>query len=174
MDSRYHFITEIELDVAPDRVWETLADSVGWTSWWRWLERVEVIEEGDDDGMGRRVRHRVVTPFRYRLGYEGVVTRAVRPTLLEMKARGDLVGSAQFRLSPTDTDGSEISFHWLVSPAKWWMRLLDPLARPVFVWSHHVLMNNFAHGLARATGSGRVEVSNRALRLADHGFLDPR
>lgn len=171
MTTRYHFITTIELTSSIDEVWETLARSESWIDWWRWLKEVEVLNEGDSEGVGRRVRHTVSSPLRYRLTYVGFVTRVAERELSRFEAEGDLEGRGQFRIEATEEGTTLITFDWLVETPKEWMNLVAPLARPVFVWNHHRLMQDFAADLADATGGQLVDVSNQSLDPDDEGFF---
>jgi hypothetical protein len=52
----------MELAEPRSAVWDALAHPEAWPSWWRAVERVEVIEPGDPDGVGacRRLTWRVM------------------------------------------------------------------------------------------------------------------
>jgi hypothetical protein len=171
MATRYHFITQIELSSSGDTVWETLARSEEWAEWWRWLRAVEVLNDGDSEGVGRRVRHKVSSPLRYRLTYVGFVTQVAERTLSRFEAEGDLEGRGQFRLETTDAGTTLITFDWLVETPKAWMNFLAPLARPIFVWNHHRLMEAFAEDLASTTGGRLLRVTNESLDPDDEGFF---
>ena len=171
MATRYHFITRIELTATPSRIWEVLARSEEWIGWWRWLKEVEVLNEGNDKGIGRRVRHEVSSPLGYRLGYIGLITRAAEPVMSRFEAEGDLEGRGQFAIEKTDRDSTLIVFHWLVETPKTWMNLLAPVARPIFVWNHHRLMSDFARDLAEACSAELLDVENESLDPADEGFF---
>lgn len=169
--TRYHFTTRIELTSSPDQVWETLARSEEWIDWWRWLRSVEVLNEGNTQGIGHRVRHEVASPLGYRLRYIGLITRAVEPVMSRFEAEGDLEGRGQFEIEETDRDSTLITFHWLVETPKTWMNLLAPVARPIFVWNHHRLMRDFARDLAAACSAKLVDVHNESLDADDEGFF---
>lgn len=168
---RYHFITTIELSAERSEIWQTLARSEDWIDWWRWLREVEVLNEGNQDGVGHRVRHRVSSPLGYRLTYVGLVTRAVEPVMSRFEAEGDLEGWGQFALEATGTGSTMLRFHWLVETPKRWMNLLAPIARRVFIWNHHKLMEDFARDLARATSGELVGVTNESLAPDEDQFF---
>lgn len=172
MKTRYHFSTHIELSTPPDVVWETLAASEEWADWWRWLRQVEVIEEGRQDGVGRRVRHVVSSPLRYRLTYVGVITRAMEPVMSRFEAEGDLEGRGQFSLETTESGTTVLTLQWLVETPKTWMNLLGSVGRPIFAWSHHRLMEDFGEDLARATSGELHGVENLSLDPDDEGFFE--
>ncbi len=159
MSTRYHFVTEIRLTATPGEVWGALEKSEDWPDWWRWLVHAEVLEEGDEQGLGRRVRNRVSTPLGYRLTYDGTATRLVEPSLLEFIATGDLAGTGQLRIVGKAAE-TDITFHWMVATTRRWMNLLVPIARPLFAWNHNRLMIDFARGLAATTHSELISVTN--------------
>lgn len=108
--TRSHLATDIRLGTNPERVWEALTRSDSSPSWWRWLREVEVIDEGDERGVGARFRHQVGNPLLYRVSYEGEVTRAVEPSLAEFEASGDFAETGQFRLRPNENGGTDLAF----------------------------------------------------------------
>lgn len=172
MANRYHLVTDIRLSANPERVWEALTRSESSPSWWRWLRHVDVIDEGDERGVGARFRHKVATPLLYGVSYEGEVTRVVEPYLAEFEASGDFVGTGQFRLRPTEDGGTDFTFTWLVATPKRWMSLLGWVARPIFVWNHHRLMSDFARDLAGAIDAEVVHVRHRTVSRGHPGFYE--
>jgi uncharacterized protein YndB with AHSA1/START domain len=168
--TRYHLVTDIRVSTKPERVWEALTRSDSSPSWWRWLRNVEVMDEGDERGVGARFRHRVGTPLLYGVSYEGEVTRVVEPSLAEFKVSGDFVGTGQFRLRPNEDGGTDLTFTWLVATPKPWMSLLGWVARPVFVWNHHRLMSDFGKDLAATTAADLLQVRHRVVSRRDPGF----
>jgi len=73
------------------------------------------------------------------------------PLLLEGIASGELEGRGLWQLS---NEGSEtiVRYDWNVQTAKQWMKLLAPIARPVFKWNHDVVMSWGAKGLGKRLG----------------------
>lgn len=170
MATSYHFITMFELATRPRHVWETLARSEDWVDWWRWLKKAEVLDQGDALGIGHVVRHQVSSPLRYRLSYVGMVTHAEEPVMSRFQADGDLDGIGQFGLEDTQSGTTLITFHWLVETPKAWMNLLAPLARPLFVWNHHRLMEDFARDLAGVMSADLIRVQNESVDPMDDRF----
>ncbi len=86
------------------------------------------------------------------------------------QAEGDLEGIGQFALEETERDSTLITFHWLVETPKIWMNVLAPLARPLFVWNHHRLMDDFARDLANAMSAELIGVRNESVDRRDDRF----
>jgi hypothetical protein len=72
------------------------------------------------------------------------------PVLIEGRADDELAGS-QF--------GTHVRYDWIVELTKPGMRLVAPIARPLFVRNHNVIMDrgsqDLERRLARATASAR-------------------
>lgn len=170
MINRYHLATDIRLNAGPERVWEALTRSDSSPSWWRWLREVEVIDDGDERGVGARFYHQVGTPLLYGVSYVGEVTRVVEPFLAEFEASGDFVGTGQFCLRPTEGGGTDLTFTWIVETPKRWMSLLGWVARPVLIWNHHRLMSDFAEDLADTAGTEVLDVCHHVVGPGEQGF----
>jgi hypothetical protein len=67
-----------------------------WPSWWRAVEKVERLADGDDNGVGalRRITWRTALP--YRLSFSMRVTRVEPMTLIEGRAEGELAGLGRY------------------------------------------------------------------------------
>jgi hypothetical protein len=144
----FHLTTQWELAAAPVVVWDALAKPQDWPAWWRAVERVELIEPGDADGVGayRRLTWRTALP--YRIAFNMRTVRVEKPVLIEGRADGELAGTGRWTLAPAGT-GTQVRYDWIVEVTKPWMRLIAPLARPVFAWNHNVVMEWGRRGLQR-------------------------
>lgn len=155
-----HFSFETVWDVAApvEAVWEAIHRSEEWPQWWRGLEAVQELEPGDHGGVGnvRRYLWRGVLP--YRIAFTIRVVRVERPYHLEGVARGDVCGTGRWRLAPYG-DGTRVVYRWRVGLRRAWMRGLYPVAAPLFAWSHGVVMDRGARGLARRLGRSVVPVA---------------
>jgi len=171
--ARYHFVTEFEVSADRDTVWEALSDPSDWPSWWRWLKRVDVLDEGGQDRLGARHRYAFGTALPYTISFETVVTKVQRPALLDAQASGELQGSGLWQLADTAAGGTAVTYTWLVETTKRWMNLLAPIGRPAFSWNHDVLMKDFAKGVARITNSELRSVRNSTVRPGSANFFVP-
>lgn len=172
MSVPYHLVTHALIGAPPPVVWECLSDVQTWPSWWRWLREVELVEEGDEDGVGAVFRQSIVSPLLYGFTWYARLDRVVKPSLIELDSWGALEGRGRFLLVPEGPGMTHFSFTWLVTTAKRWMNVLAPVARPAFVWSHDRLMDDFARGLARVAGAPLHGVSHEALRPGAAGFFE--
>jgi len=167
--ARYHFVTDVEVAVAPDQVWGVLADPTTWPAWWRELRRAELLAPGGEGGVGRRYRLEFRTALPYTIGFESETTRMSRPTVWEARIAGDLEGTGLYEV--TSLDGrSRVRHTWLVGTTKPWMNALAPVARPAFAWNHGVLMRHFAVGLAGRLGVPLLSSGVRQVKPGEPGF----
>ncbi|MDQ2699726.1 MAG: hypothetical protein M3Y23_00170, partial [Actinomycetota bacterium] len=122
--------------------------------WWPALESVEETERGAPDGIGQRARSSWRGPVGYSIEFEIETVQRDYLKCLKGKATGDLSGSGTWHIDPiadlgdTRRTWTKIVYEWHVVATSRWMQLLNPVARPVFVFSHDHVMKNGAEGLA--------------------------
>jgi hypothetical protein len=137
--AEYAFLTRWSFNAPIERVWEKIADAERWPTWWKSVRRVDVIEPGSDDGVGRVLR----MTWRTRLLYSFTFTIRSKvvdpPHYLEADADGDLVGRGVWRLRQVG-EITDIRFDWEVRTSKWWMNMIAPFARFLFAWNHAGVM----------------------------------
>jgi uncharacterized protein YndB with AHSA1/START domain len=147
----YRFLTTWLLEAERERVWDAIYESEAWPSWWRGVERVVVLEPGDDNGVGQLGRYTWRSKLPYELEFEMRTARVERPCLLEGQASGELAGTGRWRLF--EQDGvTAVTYEWNVATTRPWMNLLAPIARPIFEWNHDWVMGNGATGIATLLG----------------------
>ena len=146
--ARYEFLTTWCLEAPIERVWEVLRASSQWPQWWKGVERVEVLEPGDDDGVGELARYTWKSRLPYELSFDMRTTQVERPWFAEGKATGELSGEGRWRLYEA-RGTTAVTYEWVVETTERWMNLLAPLARPAFAWNHDVVMRQGGEGLAR-------------------------
>jgi hypothetical protein len=147
----YEFLTTWCLDAAIERVFEALDDAARWPEWWRGVKRADLLEQGDEDGVGRLWGYTWRSRLPYDLSFTSRVTRVERPYLLEGRADGELIGVGRWRLY--EGRGTAAVYEWNVHTARAWMNAAAPVARPLFAWNHDAVMRQGAEGLARLLGA---------------------
>ena len=110
------------------------------------MDRVDELERGAADGVGRRQHLLFRTRLPYKVGFEVRATRVQPPLTLEADATGELEGTGRWMLTPDD-GGTLVRYNWDVRTTRWWMNLLAPVARPAFRWNHDELMREGARAL---------------------------
>ena len=146
----YRFLTTWVLDAPAEDVWDALHAVEKWPEWWKGVEVVEKLAAGDDRGIGSVYRHRWRSRLPYTVGFDIRTTRVERPRVLEGEATGELEGIGRWRLY--EGEGTAVTYEWRVRTTPAWMNALAPVGRPVFVWSHNVVMRWGGEGLAHLLG----------------------
>jgi len=147
----YEFVTVWLVKAPRERIWNEIYRSDEWPAWWKGVESVVEVRDGDEKGVGSVRRYTWKSKLPYRLSFDMQTIRIEPPLLLEGVAMGELQGRGLWQLSG---EGSEtiVRYDWKVETTKRWMNLLSPIARPLFEWNHNVVMNWGAEGLGKRLG----------------------
>ena len=144
------YVSVVEFAVARERLREALLTPEAWASSWDHVRSLECLEPGSQDGAGRRYRTTVRAVLPYTLTWEMRLTDAVSDRL-RWVADGDLDGVATLELCER-ADRTVVHASWSVRPTPRWMRVLWPVARPLFVRNHDEVMRRGAAHLADHLG----------------------
>src|SRR5215212_6945407 len=101
----YRFVTTWVIDAPVEQVFAAIDDSARWPQWWKGVRRADLLEDGDDRGVGRLWRYEWRSFLPYSLTFDARVTRVERPWLLEANAHGELIGVGRWRFF--EAGGSE-------------------------------------------------------------------
>lgn len=137
---RYRFRAVWRVPAPSGDVLDALHELDAWTRWWPEIRESHRIDE--DRAV---VRVRSALPYDLHLL---LVRRVDTPTVLEASIHGDLRGFARFRLRPDGPAATRLLFEQEVEAGKPLMRVLAPVARPLFRWNHEAMMRSGARGLA--------------------------
>jgi uncharacterized protein YndB with AHSA1/START domain len=149
--AEYQFLTTWCIDAPIEAVFDVLNDSPGYPRWWKGVVGVEVLEAGDEIGVGELDHFTWRSVLPYSLGFDLRVTRVKRPYLIEGYASGELEGVGTWRLY--EGAGVAVVYDWRVRTTKRWMNLFGPPARRAFSWNHDVVMRQGGKGLAAELGA---------------------
>jgi len=151
----YTFVTNWSFNAPVEQVWHEIIHPLQWPQWWRGVEQVEQLEPGGVDGLGSLHRSVWKSVLPYRLRFDSRAMRVERYRIYEIQAMGQLEGAGLWSFSQTG-DITQVRYDWNVTANKLWMRVLAPIARPIFRWNHDVIMRWGEEGLAkRLAGGGR-------------------
>jgi len=148
----YEFVTNWQFKASQEKVWSLIFAPERWPDWWRGVEKVEKLQDGDANHIGAVHRYTWKSKLPYRLIFEMETTRVEPYTLIEGRAIGELQGRGRWQLSSKSNDGDGITrvrYDWKVETTKDWMNLIAPIARPVFSWNHNVIMDWGEAGLRK-------------------------
>lgn len=162
--AQYRFVTEWHADASRLRVWNALLDVRAWPAWWKGFRAVEVLDAGQESGVGMRLRQRWRGLLPYTLTIDLEIDRIERGRLLEGRMSGDLDGRATWTMDERDGE-TRIRFVMAFRPGRRWMRLPLPFAGWVLARTYDTIMRQGGEGLDLLLGSG-VEDRIAGVRLA--------
>jgi len=139
------------LDAPVERVWDALIAVDDWPRWWRYVQAVVTLAEGDRQGLGSLRRYTWSSRLPYRLSFDMRTTALKRPERMEGVAAGDLKGTGRWALRALG-NASCVRYEWTVSVEKRWMTLLSPLLAPLYEWNHNQVMNEGGRCIPRHLG----------------------
>jgi len=147
----YEFVTIWRIQAPQQKVFDLIFHSDQWPNWWRGVEKVEKIKDGDANHVGAIYRYTWKSKLPYRLVFEMETTRVMPPSIIEGRAIGELHGIGLWTI--TQKNGiTTARYDWKVETTKPWMNFLAPVARPFFSWNHDVVMGWGGMGLASQLG----------------------
>jgi hypothetical protein len=145
--ARYTFRTVFVLAAAPSEVTAAVLAPEPWLAGLGHVRELDRLAAGQAE-RGPRYRVRVaagVPPYRLRFELEAV--RVVPGRHLDWRATGDLEGEGSWRLAASE-HGTEVVSTARLHTTRWWMNLLAPVARPLFVRNHDLVMRAGVDALA--------------------------
>ncbi len=144
----YAFVTIWQFKAPQQQVWDLIFHCEDWPKWWRGVEKVEKLKDGDDRHVGAVHRYTWKSKLPYRLIFEMETTRVEPINVIEGRAIGELQGTGCWQLS-NDGALTTARYDWKVQTTKAWMNLVAPIARPLFSWNHDVVMGWGEDGLRK-------------------------
>lgn len=159
LNNRYRFVTHWRVEGSIEEVYHLINEPAGFVRWWPavWL-RVEVLDPGDSDGIGKVVRYLSKDWLPYLLRWTSRTVEKEFPNRIVLKATGDFEGEGiwSFRADGPNVD---VEYNWTIEPQKPLLRYLSFLLRPVFTLNHRWAM-------ARGEESLRLELARRHARIS--------
>jgi uncharacterized protein YndB with AHSA1/START domain len=144
MAKEYVFVDEWEVDAPQEAVFETLADARTYPEWWK---PVYIETECDcEPALGCTSVARFKGKLPYTLKTDSEIVAFNPPNSFAVRVVGDLSGSGVWTLSPRDGK-VRIRFDWTVFADRPLLRVLTPIARPIFRWNHNWSVERAREGL---------------------------
>ena len=152
--NEYHFITYWRMRSTREEIFEVLSNAADLARWWPsvYLD-VQVLEPGDEQGIGRVVGLYTKGWLPYTLRWQFRVTEVSYPTGFALDAWGDFVGRGVWSFSQ-DGDWVNITYDWSIVADKPLLRRFSFLFKPVFSANHRWAM-------AKGEESLRLELARR-------------
>jgi hypothetical protein len=150
----YRFVSEWSALGTVHEVSDVLSDARELPRWWpsTYLE-ADVLEEGDERGVGKRVRLHTKGWLPYTLRWEFEVTESRNPHGFSIAASGDLTGEGTWTFDQSGA-WTKVVYDWRVRADKPLLAVLSPVLRPLFEANHRWAM-------ARGEESLELELARR-------------
>jgi uncharacterized protein YndB with AHSA1/START domain len=133
--AHYEFVDHWYIKAPIDVVYRHVSDASTYPQWWPVYPQVDILQRGDDSGVGGRARLVVKSALSYQLTLEVETVTATPPTYLKTIARGQLEGTGIWQFE--ETGGvTHALFTWIVDSHHPLLNLVEPIAKPLFRWSH--------------------------------------
>ncbi|HEX8186689.1 MAG TPA: SRPBCC family protein [Blastocatellia bacterium] len=162
----YHFITCWRVEGTINEVADILKDAEGLPRWWPsvYLD-VRVLEQGDENGIGKVVSLHTKGWLPYTLRWQFRVTESRYPNGFSLDAWGDFTGRGIWAL---EQDGSRVNvtYDWKISANKPLLSALSFLLKPIFSANHKWAM-------ARGEESLKLEIARRRARTPEEAARLP-
>jgi len=176
--AEYHLLTIWRIEAPLEEVYATIRNSPHWPDWWPGMQKVEEVVAGDANGINSVLRYFWQGRFPYRMVFEVRVTRIEQRVAIEGAVQGDLEGVGRWHFI---NDGAVcvVRYEWHARSTRWWMNLIAPFTRSMFVRNHGALMRQGAEGLARRLDAPLVSqesidlMAETAPSKTAHGRIDP-
>ena len=84
----YDFVTIWKLEAPQAKVWDLVFNSERWPTWWRGVEKVEKLKDGDVNNVGALLRYTWKSKLPYRLVFDMETTRVVPQSTIEGPSGG--------------------------------------------------------------------------------------
>ena len=146
--AEYRLLTIWRIEAPLEAVYAAIHNSPRWPDWWPGMQKVEEVAAGDAHGINSILRYFWQGRLPYRMVFEVRATRIEKQVAIEGSVRGDLEGVGRWHFIDEGAV-SIVRYEWHVRSTRWWMNLIAPFARSMFIRNHGILMRQGAEGLAR-------------------------
>jgi hypothetical protein len=150
----YRFVTEWDLVGTAREVADVLADPLELPRWWPSVYlAVAELHPGGEGGVGRRVLLLTKGWLPYTLSWSFKVVASRYPYGFTLEAEGDFEGGGVWSIEERGA-WVHVTYEWQIEAKRPLLRLLSPVARPVFAANHRWAMR-------RGEESLKLEVTRR-------------
>jgi Polyketide cyclase / dehydrase and lipid transport len=155
--AKYAFTSIWKIKASREEVYNILEDVGTLTKWWPsvYLD-VNILEKGDENGIGKKVKLHTKGWLPYTLKWDFEVINVKFPTGFSLKAIGDFIGSGEWKFTTLDHLTTEVRYDWNIEVTKPFLKFFTPVLRPVFAANHRWAM-------AKGEESLRQEVLRRRI-----------
>ena len=163
----YHFITHWRVEGSINEVADILKDAEALPRWWPsvYLD-VKVLEQGDENGIGKVVSLYTKGWLPYTLRWQFRVTESHYPYGFSLEAWGDFNGRGIWTLEQ-DGGAVKVTYDWKLRADKPLLSALSFLFKPIFSANHRWAMQ-------RGEESLRIELARRHARTPEDAARIPQ
>jgi uncharacterized protein YndB with AHSA1/START domain len=157
--AEYRLLTIWRIEAPLEKVYAAIQNSLHWPQWWPGAKKVEQTAAGDADGINNTRNYAWQGELPYQVRFTMRATRVERLVAIEAAAYGDLEGTGRWHFSRQGAV-SIVRYEWHVRSTLAWMNLIAPLARPLFIRNHMLVMEQGGEGLARRLSAPLLSQEN--------------
>jgi hypothetical protein len=168
-DNQVHFIDHWHVEAAVEEVYDIMLFSI-MSEWWPSVfVKYEVLDPGDEKGVGRRIKSFSKARLPYSLQWISTITQADAPRHYRQEVNGDFVGTGDWYF---EQNGSwvDVTLDWKVRAEKPILktasRICHPLLVPIYRWNHQ-------WGMKRGEESIWLELARRRAKTPEERALVP-
>lgn len=133
--AQYKFVDHWYIKAPREEVFRYVADARTYPQWWPVYPKVEVLREVEPGQTGGQARLLVKSALGYTLQLEAETVAIDPPRMIKTIARGQLAGTGEWEFIE-EGDTTHAIFTWIVESHHWLLNILEPIAKPLFAWSH--------------------------------------
>nr|AGC72804.1 hypothetical protein [uncultured bacterium A1Q1_fos_485] len=134
--AQYKFVDHWYIKAPREEVFRYIADARTYPKWWPVYPTVELLREVAPGEIGGKVRLVVKSALGYRLQLEVETVAIDPPHSIKTIATGQLAGTGEWEFRQ-EGDTTHAIFTWIVASNHPLLNLLEPVAKPLFAWSHN-------------------------------------
>lgn len=133
--AQYKFVDHWYIRAPREEVFRYVADARTYPQWWPVYPKVEILREVGPGQIGGKVRLVVKSALGYRLQLEAETVALEPPHAIRTIATGQLAGTGDWEFLQ-EGDTTHAIFTWIVTSNHPLLSVLEPIAKPLFAWSH--------------------------------------
>lgn len=133
--AQYKFVDHWYIKAPREEVFRHIADARTYPQWWPVYPKVEVLREVEPGQIGGKARLVVQSALGYTLTLEAETVAINPPYSVKTIVTGQLAGTGEWEFIQ-EGDTTHAIFTWIVESHHWLLNILEPIAKPLFAWSH--------------------------------------
>jgi uncharacterized protein YndB with AHSA1/START domain len=145
--ARYRFVDHWYIQAPIEQVFEHIADPGTYPQWWPVYPKVEMHPGPQPAEVGNQANLTVRSPLGYQLNLLTETTESDPPRWLNTRSQGDLQGTGTWEFAQEEDGTTHVTWTWIVESHHPLLNVLEPIAKPLFEWSHNYVSGKGHRGL---------------------------